>query len=397
MNRATLLGPLLVLVLVPNTRAQGSVLVVDDDPGPGVAFSDLQSAVDAAIDGDVLLVKAGVYGGLVIDGKALVIQAEENEIVTLTDSLVVRNLAFGQGVMLRELVLRQSASVPQNTLALNDNLGPVWLEKVRVNPDDSVPVFNRFGTAVQDCLSVTMTRCELLAGVSVGVYSQNSNLTLYDSSAAGGSVGGGGAAVHVDGGTFFASGSTLNGADGFAGSPAYGNGGSGLAVHGGSPLVRYLDCSITAGLGVASTSPPGALGLNGEDIDDQSAGGVITEIVGTRRAIQKNSPVREGNVVTETHTGVAFDLIFLIFTFSQTNLAFISDFNGTFCLGSPFFVRNRGLLDANGFKAKDVTLQLFDPGVESIVFYNQVAHFDLLTSEYWLSSPTCSVHVPAAF
>ncbi|MCP3860484.1 MAG: hypothetical protein GY704_12605, partial [Phycisphaeraceae bacterium] len=44
--------------------AQYRVWVVDDDPAGG-DFTNLQSAVDAAADGDVLLVRQGDYGGFV--------------------------------------------------------------------------------------------------------------------------------------------------------------------------------------------------------------------------------------------------------------------------------------------------------------------------------------------
>jgi hypothetical protein len=392
MTRLALVACLSVVVLGPHALAQGFVLVVDDDPGPGVAFTDLQSAVDAAMEGDVLLVKEGTYGGMVIDGKALVVQAEEDEIVTLLDSIVVRNLAPSQPVMLRELIVKQSAVVPQNSMLVENNLGPVWLEEIQVNPDDSVSPFHRFGAVVDNCVSVTMTRCDLRAGVSVAVFSRNSKLSFYDSTALGGNAGGGSAAVHVEDGSFFTSGSTLTGADGAPSAPPLNDGGNAIDVQGTAPTVRYLDCALVPGVGVLSSTA--TLGADGLAIDDASSAGFLEEIVGTSRSIQKNSPVREGNVVTETHNGVAFDLIFLIFSFKHTQLAYIPTFHGTACIGTPLYVKNRGLLDANGFKAKPVTLQLFDDGVESIVFYNQVAHFDLLTLEYWISSPTCSVHVP---
>ncbi|HYC77776.1 MAG TPA: hypothetical protein VEI02_09130 [Planctomycetota bacterium] len=56
-----------------STIAQ-TVHVVDDQPGPGVGFTDVQAAVDAAASGDVLLIHPGSYGTVVIDGKALTLQ-----------------------------------------------------------------------------------------------------------------------------------------------------------------------------------------------------------------------------------------------------------------------------------------------------------------------------------
>ena len=51
--------------------------LVDDDGGPGVAFTDLPAAVAAASDGDILLVRPGNYSGFTTGGKALRILATD--------------------------------------------------------------------------------------------------------------------------------------------------------------------------------------------------------------------------------------------------------------------------------------------------------------------------------
>ena len=57
----------LLLALLPQT----SLWIVDDNGGPGTDFTTLQAAVDAAADGDVILVHAGEYLSATIDGKGL--------------------------------------------------------------------------------------------------------------------------------------------------------------------------------------------------------------------------------------------------------------------------------------------------------------------------------------
>ena len=51
--------------------------LIDDDGGPGVAFTDLPAAVAAASDGDVLLVRPGTYSGFTTGGKSLRILATD--------------------------------------------------------------------------------------------------------------------------------------------------------------------------------------------------------------------------------------------------------------------------------------------------------------------------------
>src|SRR5262245_36482105 len=79
MRRA--LRPLLVPVLVAlagsEVRAQGHVLVVDAAHGPGSDYADLSDAVNAAADGDVLLVRSGNYQDpILLNAKGLTVVAD---------------------------------------------------------------------------------------------------------------------------------------------------------------------------------------------------------------------------------------------------------------------------------------------------------------------------------
>jgi len=55
-----------------------TVWVVDDNGGPGVDFTDIQPAIDAAADGDVLDVRAGTYTHFTLSGKGLRILGEDS-------------------------------------------------------------------------------------------------------------------------------------------------------------------------------------------------------------------------------------------------------------------------------------------------------------------------------
>src|SRR5262245_40132899 len=71
-----LVAVLAPLVLAAAARAQ-NVFVVAPSPGPGVFSTRIQDAVNAAADGDVVLVKSGSYPGFLAFGKSLTVVAED--------------------------------------------------------------------------------------------------------------------------------------------------------------------------------------------------------------------------------------------------------------------------------------------------------------------------------
>jgi hypothetical protein len=85
-----------LVLLAPPARAD--VLVVDASGGGD--FSSLQAAIDAALDGDVLLVRSGAYGALTVDGKALDVFADSGALVRVSGSSTLRNLPAGGALVL---------------------------------------------------------------------------------------------------------------------------------------------------------------------------------------------------------------------------------------------------------------------------------------------------------
>ena len=72
MRSLPLVAPLLLALVLP-AAAQGAVWIVDDDGGAGVDFVTIHDAVDAAADGDTILVKDGTYPMFSIFAKSLAI------------------------------------------------------------------------------------------------------------------------------------------------------------------------------------------------------------------------------------------------------------------------------------------------------------------------------------
>ena len=103
--RTLLIGCLLFDLAVASS-AQGKVWVVDDTPGTGADFADIQPAINSATvsAGDVLLVKPGAYGKISCQ-KALTIQADSGGTVTVGSfsdpHSEVRNIGAGKMLRLR--------------------------------------------------------------------------------------------------------------------------------------------------------------------------------------------------------------------------------------------------------------------------------------------------------
>ena len=65
-TRSILLSLAAPALLALPTLAADQVLVVDDDGGAGVDFTHLQDAIEAAGEGDLVLIRDGHYPGLTI-------------------------------------------------------------------------------------------------------------------------------------------------------------------------------------------------------------------------------------------------------------------------------------------------------------------------------------------
>ena len=135
--RSLLVAPLLAFLTSEGLAAQ-AVHVVDVANGPGADFVNLTSAVIAASEGDVLLVRGGTYAeALVLDGKGLVVTADEGATVSVNE-IVVSNLAVDQFVAIRGIdTVRPAASTPSVFSTIRGPFG----SRMRSSTRGSVPLF----------------------------------------------------------------------------------------------------------------------------------------------------------------------------------------------------------------------------------------------------------------
>ncbi|MEM7309626.1 MAG: right-handed parallel beta-helix repeat-containing protein [Planctomycetota bacterium] len=256
--------PLALVLFASVPLAQERLWVVDD--GPYAAdFAQIQDAVDAASDGDAILVRPGTYFGFDVVAKGLTIFAEELGTVELPDvfsstAIEVSNLQPGQVVVIRGIEMRRVQDDDldtEATIALNDNLGFVLFEDCDVSSTGSITI-QPAGRAlrVRNSAGVAAVRCVLFGGV----YSLNSEVSLYESFLVGPRgddcspplvATPGRPAMEIDEGRAFLAGCTLiggKGGDGYAFTnccPAEGD--VALRLDAGAPTVHVLDTELNGG------------------------------------------------------------------------------------------------------------------------------------------------------
>lgn len=355
MLRSSLALALTCCFLAP-LRAQ-AVWVVDDAPGPGVHFTDLQSAVDAAGEADTLLVQEGHYDSFTVLGKALNVSAELGALVRVRSGFAVRGLSAQQRVVVRGL---ETVLGPhwEAGASLKNNAGAVWLEDCvlrggvlnGIQSNRAAP-----GLEVVGCAAVTVARCQTWGGLGWhveggafdagsgghGLYVDGAWLSVHGGElhgSDGGDVnageplsgGAGGAGAWVENGQVLLSGVALHGGDGGWGDcdlwacGSDGVGGNGLRLpFGGDPLVRLQDCALVPGKGPYSSSPVAQ--------DIWASAGVHVALPGSARAFAASSPQREGEFSALSAQGEAGDAVLLAISNQQGSLA-LDPFAGDFVL-----------------------------------------------------------------
>ncbi len=323
-----------------------SVWTVDDDGGVGVDFTSLQQAVDAAADGDVLVVRAGTYAKTSILAKGLVVAADVGAQVDVSGALSVRGLAASQSVVLRGLDV---VSPVEQGLYLVDCDGPIWVEDCALLGAVGDNTFAGFSTGaalhsfpgarIFDCAEVVLARCTLQGGGGTslieekfeydagdggdGLLVDGALVSLFDCTLSGGGGGGvfdtttddggnGGSGVHILAGSVFASGCATSGGWGGSGDANFiscgngGHGGHGFWLTGGSAELRWQDCTFAPGTG----GQPGPLcspGADGQSI--RVDGGTVAALPGVARPFAATSPHRAGESTTLSAGGPAGEVV----------------------------------------------------------------------------------------
>ena len=302
----SLLAVLTTGPLPATPAASCDVWTVDDDAPAD--FADVQSAVNAASAGDVVLVKAGVYSGFEVAGKGISIVGDAPAPVKVDGLVRLRALPAGELLTLSNLELAQDLRVHQNAgeVRFTDCL----MQRSGLCQEQAAQGSHR----ITDCGSVVLTRttvvgrqggsvpwsCDVWDGLvgETALFVSGSRVALYSCTVQGGPGGDG-----ADGSCIFC-------LDGFPG-----DGGVGLIAMQGSEL--YLDDSTVVG-GAGAPQPTGCDFENHPSQDGVpyvvSSDSTLQTAADPVLALESPTLVREDDLLPVTVTGPAGASAFVVWS-----------------------------------------------------------------------------------
>jgi hypothetical protein len=202
MNRAASLGlPLFVAWQLCGSSSAGGVWIVEGQSSGH--HRTIQEAVDAAGDGDILVVAGGIYAPFSIDDKSLTIVAAEGAYVRIDGTIEIKNLSPQRMVLLSDIsstgLPNPVGEFPNHALRLIHNAGHVRIQGSTHTGGlgEELGADAGAGALLIDSARVVMTRCNLRGGRGDdnefeggrggdGVTAFGCELALYDSRCTGG-------------------------------------------------------------------------------------------------------------------------------------------------------------------------------------------------------------------
>ncbi|MFG0319136.1 MAG: hypothetical protein ACF8XB_17820 [Planctomycetota bacterium JB042] len=424
--RVAFVGLVALVAFVPGASA--SVLVVDG--AGGAPYSSIQAAVAAAVDGDVVLVRSGVYGAVRVEKKGVSIVADAGALVEVAGGIHLVDTLVEHRIVLRGLVGRGAFQVPgavPEGLRLTVARGPVRVEEcVFVGADGisfSVDSPGAAGVRADVALDLSLARCDATGGdggdaFTGGPYSAGghgivaaaSKVSLHDCVLTGGvppnaddlgdgAPGGHGALVLEKGSatlptTFFAAGTAFVGTNGSVDQLCFisGDGGDGAHLDGALVVARFLDCDFSPG--VQGTC--GIFGTDGVDVDAVN-GADGAKLPGASRTVAASSPVRELATLTLDLDAASADACFLLVSAGalwQLELAT----SGVLLTAPPWIggLVPLGVAPGSGAFSLGIPVPLLPAGVDHVTVHLQGVFADP-GGGWWVGGPATPLVLDAAF
>lgn len=128
---------LAVVAILSNVlHARGGVLLVDQANGPGTDFTQIQPAITAAVDGDVILVRPGYYQRFSVFGKSLSIVVDGSQATVYGEgfgasvSAAAGGFSLVRGFDCDGQPAGLSTKYPPVDFSIQSPQGPVWAESI---------------------------------------------------------------------------------------------------------------------------------------------------------------------------------------------------------------------------------------------------------------------------
>lgn len=411
---ALLLAPILCAI----ASAAGSVRIAERPlVGP---FATLQAAVDAALEGESLLVTPGIYNSFTIDGKSIqVFVTGTGQATILGGRVLIKNLGPNQFATLSRLNVKGIFLSPTFLAALEiDSVdGHVRLQDSTFEGAGGSPDVGLTGGGVvlKSAGRVVFSNCSIKGGVAgfvsgkspidggVGLESDNSAVALYDCTVEGGRGSeesfprgghGGHAYVCTNYGLFAAGtafkGGRAGGGD-FIGCTVGGIGADALRVDSGQ--ARLLANTYTAGLGGwSSCGPPSASGQTIVALN----GSLIDQLSGASRKLTAPRITADDTPFPLTISGQPGDRVYLFFGSGPTFM-FLKPLNGMWLLPAPLFATRipAGTIGASGSLVLNSTLGIANGSQAARLFWIQALCIDT-TGKPILTGPAHPLSIDAA-
>jgi hypothetical protein len=327
-----------VLLTALAASSASADVFIDGKPG---SYTSLQAAVDAAEDGDTLLIEHGQYATTRIVGKGLHLHGLAGSPLTLVrivGMLEVRNLPAASVFTLSDVVVDWfNANPPQSevdALWLKDCAGQVRVQRCTllgsVNKQDFQNVWSGAGLRVESCPKVAVSASQLRGGdVGVmpgtgakpggdGLLAIDSAIALYDCEVVGGNGsddtqpggGKGGAGARVTGWGILLSNTTVTGGSGgsgdFVGCTKSGDGGTGLLAT--ATQVQTIECTPKGGPhGFWGSCGNGKVGKDVELFDASTV-----DVPPPARSLAGPRSIDDGSTLTVSVEGAPGDQVWIL-------------------------------------------------------------------------------------
>jgi hypothetical protein len=411
--------------------ASASVVVVD---ATGSGFTQIQPAVDSAVDGDTILIESGAYQAFGVRDKALAIVGDANSDVRIDGTIRIGELATEKTLVLANLRAYGNSRIASlgYGLYLSSNHGRVLVENCNFAGFSSpstlfIGVNGHDAVRIENCRDVALVHTVAVGGKAgvhnagnltsgSGVHAYFSTVSAFDSQMFGGmgrnadpngvglNGGNGGHGCWCEDTWLFASGSELVGGDGGGGGAGYGisqafggDGGDGVLLDYGSHAYALGD-ELVLGL-------PGGAG-NGPDSGSGSPGlahfawlhSTFSLVSGASKHLIAPASLPQSTTSTITLSGAPGDSVSLLiarqpgFEYDPAN----TGNSGVLMLAEPIRAIHVGIVPASGVLSVDMPMITLAPGLDSTLLELQ-ARFTNFHGDSVLSGPSVLVVLKSNF